>query len=89
MSKAPELYIGMCNFAQNCVLQYTKIVYFCIFKNTFLDGKTRKCLPHMSLADLYFSTHRLAGIPHSCLAVDNIEMGFGHKIPLWLFGFLY
>ncbi|NOZ69201.1 MAG: ATP-binding protein [Deferribacteres bacterium] len=28
-------------------------------------------------------------IENSFLAVDNIEIGFGHKIPLWIFGFLY
>jgi len=25
----------------------------------------------------------------SYLAIDDIEVGFGNKIPLWLFGFLY
>lgn len=28
-------------------------------------------------------------IQNSFLAVDDIEKGFGKKIPLWLFGFLY
>lgn len=28
-------------------------------------------------------------IPNSYIAADDIEYGFGHKIPLWLFGFLY
>ena len=28
-------------------------------------------------------------IPHSFLAIDNIEIGVDNKIPLWLFGFLY
>jgi hypothetical protein len=23
------------------------------------------------------------------LAVDDIEIGFGNRIPIWLFGFLY
>jgi predicted AAA+ superfamily ATPase len=32
---------------------------------------------------------QIANIPNSYLAVDNIEMGFANKIPLWLFGFLY
>jgi hypothetical protein len=32
---------------------------------------------------------QIAGIENSYLAVDNIEYGFGNKIPLWLFGFLY
>lgn len=28
-------------------------------------------------------------LPHSFLAVDDLEVGVGDKIPLWLFGFLY
>jgi len=30
---------------------------------------------------------QIAGIPNSYIAADDIEMGFGNKIPLWLFGF--
>ena len=32
---------------------------------------------------------QIADIPDSFLAMDGIETGFGNKIPLWLFGFLY
>ncbi|MDR1584751.1 MAG: AAA family ATPase [Prevotellaceae bacterium] len=32
---------------------------------------------------------QIAGLPDSYLAIDEIEMGFGNKIPLWLFGLLY
>jgi len=32
---------------------------------------------------------QIAGIPDSYIAADDIEYGFGNKIPLWLFGFLY
>ena len=32
---------------------------------------------------------QIAGLPNSYLVVDDVEMGFGNKIPLWLFGFLY
>jgi predicted AAA+ superfamily ATPase len=32
---------------------------------------------------------QIKDIPHSFIAADDIEVGFGHKIPLWLFGFLY
>ena len=38
------------------------------------QGKTRK---------------QLAGIPDAYVAADNIEHARHHKIPLWLFGFLY
>jgi uncharacterized protein len=33
--------------------------------------------------------HQIAGLQDSFLAADDIEYGFGNKIPLWLFGFLY
>jgi predicted AAA+ superfamily ATPase len=32
---------------------------------------------------------QIANIPNSYIASDDIESGFGNKIPLWLFGFLY
>jgi predicted AAA+ superfamily ATPase len=32
---------------------------------------------------------QIAGIDNSYIAADDIEFGFGNKIPLWLFGFLY
>ena len=32
---------------------------------------------------------QIADVPNSFVAADGIEVGFGSKIPLWLFGFLY
>ena len=32
---------------------------------------------------------QIANLPNSFVASDDIESGFGNKIPLWLFGFLY
>jgi predicted AAA+ superfamily ATPase len=32
---------------------------------------------------------QIADLPDSYLAVDETEMGFGNKIPLWMFGLLY
>ena len=32
---------------------------------------------------------QIADVPNSYLVIDDTEMGFGNKIPLWLFGFLY
>ena len=34
-------------------------------------------------------TAQMEGNPHGYIAADDIEIGFGSKIPLWLFGFLY
>jgi predicted AAA+ superfamily ATPase len=35
------------------------------------------------------SSRQISGIPESYLVVDDIEVGYKNKIPLWLFGFLY
>ena len=32
---------------------------------------------------------QIAGVPDSYLAVDEIEVGWGNRIPLWVFGWLY
>jgi len=32
---------------------------------------------------------QVAGLQNAYLALDNLEYGFGNKIPLWLFGFMY
>ena len=32
---------------------------------------------------------QIKGISESYLAIDDIAVGIGKKIPLWLFGFLY
>jgi predicted AAA+ superfamily ATPase len=32
---------------------------------------------------------QISGAEHAYLALDNLEYGFGNKIPLWLFGMLY
>lgn len=32
---------------------------------------------------------QIADIPNSYLAIDDTEIGYGNRIPLWLFGFLY
>jgi len=32
---------------------------------------------------------QITGSNNAFIAADNIEYGYGNKIPLWLFGFLY
>jgi predicted AAA+ superfamily ATPase len=32
---------------------------------------------------------QIANIPYSYLAIDDIEIGMGNRIPLWMFGLLY
>lgn len=35
------------------------------------------------------SYEQIKDLDHSYVALDGVESGFGNKIPLWLFGFLY
>ncbi len=35
------------------------------------------------------SFKQIKDVPNSFIVADDIEIGFGNKIPLWLFGFLY
>jgi len=35
------------------------------------------------------SFKQIKDLPNSYVVADDIEIGFGNKIPLWLFGFLY
>lgn len=35
------------------------------------------------------SNQQVSHLPDYLLAIDNIETGFGHRIPLWLLGFMY
>jgi uncharacterized protein len=35
------------------------------------------------------SNRQISGISESFLVLDDLEVGFKNKIPLWLFGFLY
>lgn len=35
------------------------------------------------------SNSQIKNVENAYIAADNIENGFGNKIPLWLFGFLY
>ena len=32
---------------------------------------------------------QIMGLPNAYLALDDLEIGFANKIPLWLFGLLY
>jgi len=35
------------------------------------------------------SFEQIKDMPNSFIAADDIEVGVGSKMPLWLFGFLY
>lgn len=54
-------------------------------KGDFLISE--KYLFEVGGADKTFN--QIADIPNSYIAYDNVECGFGNKIPLWMFGLLY
>jgi hypothetical protein len=35
------------------------------------------------------SFDQIKDVPDSFLAIDDTEVGYGNRIPLWMFGFLY
>ena len=35
------------------------------------------------------SFQQIQDLPDSYVVADNLEVGYGNRIPLWLFGFLY
>ena len=37
----------------------------------------------------YKGSGQLTGVDGEWLAIDDIEVGSGRRVPLWLFGFLY
>jgi hypothetical protein len=45
--------------------------------NTFeIECRNKSCL-------------QIKDMPNSYITADDIEIGFGNKIPLWMFGFFY
>ncbi len=44
---------------------------------------------HFEVGEKNKTYHQIANIKNSYVIADDIEFGFGNKIPLWLFGFLY
>jgi predicted AAA+ superfamily ATPase len=59
-------------------LSYSKVGDFMVDDTTIFEigGKNK-------------SFTQIKDIDNAYVAADDIEIGFGHKIPLWLFGFLY
>jgi predicted AAA+ superfamily ATPase len=54
-------------------------------KGDFLVNETY----HFEIGGKNKSFKQIKDIPQSYIAADEIEIGYGNKIPLWLFGFLY
>ena len=58
------------------------------FKNMFRPDKIYCENPNEMYA-LCPQADQIKDIPNSFLAIDDIEIGFGSRIPLWMFGLLY
>ncbi len=63
---------------QNHLVSYVEQTDFCIDGKYYFEigGKNKK-------------SEQIQGLKNAYLALDGITIGFRHKIPLWLFGFLY
>ena len=46
------------------------------YKNIIIGGKNK-------------TSPQISGLTNAFIAADDIEYGYGNKIPLWYFGFLY
>ena len=65
------------NFANKGIFASKKGDFLCEEKYTFEVGGKNK------------SFEQIKEIKNSFVVADNLEFGFGNKIPLWIFGFLY
>ena len=89
----PNLYFAYCKTMQKGTIRET------FFANALID---RHDIYYSKVGDFIVDetmTFEIGGknkgfqqikdLPNSYIAADDIEIGFGNKIPLWLFGFLY
>jgi uncharacterized protein len=58
-------------------VQYPKVGDFMVQKNTLEVGGSKK------------GKKQIEGLENAYIVADDILIGFGNKIPIWLFGFLY
>lgn len=65
-------------------VSYRQSVYY-VDKGDFLVGEKYT----VEVGGKSKSFKQIEDVKNSFLAVDDMEIGFKHKIPLWLFGFLY
>ena len=73
-SKRESFFLSM---LEKYTIRYVKQGDYCVDKYTFeVGGKNKKFT-------------QIKDIKQSYLALDDIEIGDGNKIPLWMFGFLY
>jgi len=71
-----------------CKETFLPIFFLC--KETFLPiSFPCKETFFLYLCSKHSSNTQIADLPDSYVVADDIEIGFGNKIPLWLFGLIY
>lgn len=101
LAKPEKIYLGNTNYAYALGGEKTDIgnvreTFF--FNQTFVKHKvTYSAQIDFTLDETYNfeiggknkTKKQLAGVENGYLTLDNIELGFGNEIPLWLFGLIY
>lgn len=65
-------------------LRYRHTVNISVQSDFLIDGKYT-----FEIGGKEKGRKQIDGLDNAYIAADNLEYGFGNKIPLWLFGFLY
>ena len=65
-------------------LRYKHMVNISVQSDFLIDGKYT-----FEIGGKEKGRKQIEGLENAYVAADNLEYGFGNKIPLWLFGFLY
>lgn len=101
MSKPDKVYLGNTNYAfalgdgqpnigsvrESFFMSQMRVRYDVAFSNVVDFVVSDKY--NVEIGGKNKSKKQIAGLDHAFTAVDNIEVGFGTQIPLWLFGFVY
>jgi len=86
----PNLYYAYCNNSETGTIRET---FFITMFDTITTAKKGDFLVNekytFEIGGKNKSFKQIASLPNSYVASDDIEVGNGNKIPLWLFGFLY
>jgi len=86
----PNLYYAYCN---NSELGTIRETFFITMFDTITTAKKGDFVVNekytFEIGGKNKSFKQIASLPNSYVASDDIEVGNGNKIPLWLFGFLY
>lgn len=101
LTKPKKLYLNNTNLMYALAKENTNVgnVRETFFLNQFKDlYKINLCEAADFLVDQTYtfeigrknkSGKQIAGIDNAYIAKDSIEIGFGNRIPIWLFGFMY